>query len=324
MTVLQKERSDIRPSERLKDMVAVVTGAGSGIGRAAALRLAGEGAKVCLVDLKDTRTKQVKQEIESLGGQAVTADSDVSDPQRVEQAVKLAVGQWGRLDIVFANAGINGTLAPIEEMSTEEWDHTLSTNLKGTFLAVKYAIPHMKERGGSIIVTSSVNGNRVFSGFGIRLQHIQSRASRLCQNGGIGACALQNPGECHMPRSDPNQYKRKHAPDARLEKHRNPCQLSGGEYAARARTGTTGAGRRSGPVPRLAGPVPYIGYGNLYRRRRIVIVAPTPHGIQAGFPLECLFALPAKPYPAVLLKQKKDKQHVCRSSLLTLSDFSIG
>jgi NAD(P)-dependent dehydrogenase (short-subunit alcohol dehydrogenase family) len=167
MTVLQKERNDARPSERLKDMVAVVTGAGSGIGRAAALRLAGEGAKVCLVDLKDTRTEKVKQEIESLGGQAVTADTDVSDPRRVEQAVKQAVGQWGRLDVLFANAGINGTLAPIEEMSTEEWDHTLSTNLKGTFLAVKYAVPHMKERGGSIIVTSSVNGNRVFSGFGM-------------------------------------------------------------------------------------------------------------------------------------------------------------
>lgn len=71
------------------------------------------------------------------------------------------------VDIVFANAGINGVLSPIEDMKLEDWQHTLSVNLNGTFLTVKYAIPHLKKQGGSIIVTSSINGNRTFSNFGM-------------------------------------------------------------------------------------------------------------------------------------------------------------
>ncbi|MDF2662483.1 MAG: family oxidoreductase [Paenibacillus sp.] len=151
---------------RVKDRVAFVTGAGSGIGRAAALKLASEGARVCLADLKDNRTDEVKQLIEEKGGEAFVADVDVSDEARVREAIEKAVGKWGRLDIVFANAGINGTWTPIENMTSEQWDDTLATNLKGTFLAVKYAIPYMKEYGGSIIVTSSINGSRKFSSFG--------------------------------------------------------------------------------------------------------------------------------------------------------------
>lgn len=151
----------------LKDRVAVITGAGSGIGKAAALVLAEQGVKVALLDLQDERTEKAKQEIEALQSEAMIADVDVSDPKRVEQAMKGVMERWGKIDIVFANAGINGVLAPIEDMSPEEWDHTLSTNLKGTFLTVKYAIPHMKQEGGSIIITSSINGSRVFSNFGM-------------------------------------------------------------------------------------------------------------------------------------------------------------
>ena len=150
----------------LKDMVAFITGGGSGIGRAAALRLAQEGAKVCLVDLKENRAGDVQRQIEQMGSEAISVDTDVSDPARVEAAIQQAVGKWGRLDIVFANAGINGKLTPIEYMTPEDWDHTLSTNLKGTFLTVKYAIPHMKAKGGSIIITSSINGSRKFTSFG--------------------------------------------------------------------------------------------------------------------------------------------------------------
>lgn len=166
MTLLTK------PSPRavlpgLKDKAALVTGAGSGIGRAAAIALASQGVKVCLLDLKNDRTEQVKEEIIAQQGEAVTLDADVSDPVRMMQAVENAAKSWGRLDIVFANAGINGVLAPIEDMKPEDWDHTLFVNLKGTFLTVKYAVPHMKQNGGSIIVTSSINGNRVFSNFGM-------------------------------------------------------------------------------------------------------------------------------------------------------------
>lgn len=152
--------------QRVKDQVAFVTGAGSGIGRAAAIRLAEEGAKVCLADLKENRAEDVKRIIEESGGQAIVVDIDVSDPKRMSDGIRQTFEQWNRLDIVFANAGINGTWTPIENMSEEDWDHTLTTNLKGTFLAVKYAIPHMKQNGGSIIITSSINGSRKFSGFG--------------------------------------------------------------------------------------------------------------------------------------------------------------
>jgi NAD(P)-dependent dehydrogenase (short-subunit alcohol dehydrogenase family) len=151
---------------RLEGKTALVTGAASGIGRATALKMAEEGANICLVDLKEQRADEVQEQIESMGGKAVVTDTDLSDAARVEAAVKQAVDAFGRLDIVFANAGINGVLAPIETMEPEEWAHTLTTNLFSTFYTVKYAIPHMKERGGSIIITSSINGSRKFSGFG--------------------------------------------------------------------------------------------------------------------------------------------------------------
>jgi NAD(P)-dependent dehydrogenase (short-subunit alcohol dehydrogenase family) len=80
--------------------------------------------------------------------------------------VQQTVDAWGRIDIVFANAGINGVWAPLEELTPEDWDQTLGINLKGTFLTVKYAVPHLKKRGGSVIVTASVNGTRIFSNTG--------------------------------------------------------------------------------------------------------------------------------------------------------------
>ncbi|KRE98559.1 3-ketoacyl-ACP reductase [Paenibacillus sp. Soil766] len=151
----------------LKDKVALITGGGSGIGRAAAVLLAQQGMKVCLVDLKDDRLEQTKQEIEAAGGKVMTVDIDISDPKQVEQAFEHTAQTWGRINFVFANAGINGVLAPIEDMKSEDWDRTLSVNLKGTFLCIKHAIPHMKENGGSIVITSSINGSRTFSGFGM-------------------------------------------------------------------------------------------------------------------------------------------------------------
>jgi len=151
----------------LQDKVALVTGAGSGIGRASAIALARGGANVCLLDLNDNRTEEVEKEIREMGRESEFYDVDVSDPERVRKAIESAAGRFGRIDVVFANAGINGTLAPIEDLTPEAWDETLSTNLKGTFLTFKYAVPHMKKTGGSIIVTASVNGSRKFSGFGM-------------------------------------------------------------------------------------------------------------------------------------------------------------
>lgn len=151
---------------QLDGKVALITGAGSGIGKAAALLLAREGAKVAALDLKEADAQQTVDEITRAGGTARAVAADVSQPDQVQKAVQETVAAWDRLDIVFANAGINGVWAPLEELEPEEWDRTLGINLKGTFLTVKYAVPHLKKRGGSVIVTASVNGTRIFSNTG--------------------------------------------------------------------------------------------------------------------------------------------------------------
>jgi NAD(P)-dependent dehydrogenase (short-subunit alcohol dehydrogenase family) len=165
---------------RVKDKVALVTGAGSGIGRATALKLAAEGAMVALVDRKEARAEDVKRIIEAEHGmgKAIVTDTDVSDPMRMQDAFRQTIARFGKLDIVFANAGINGVVSPIEQMSEQAWDETLGTNLRSTFLTVKYAIGHMKQNGGSIIITSSVNGNRKFSSFGMSA-YATSKAGQL-------------------------------------------------------------------------------------------------------------------------------------------------
>ncbi|MCL6603578.1 MAG: SDR family oxidoreductase [Paenibacillus sp.] len=151
---------------RLKGKVAIVTGGGSGIGRAAVLEFARNGAKVAMLDRNLEEAEKVKRQVEQNGGQAFVFECDISKPEMVEAAVKSTVKHWGQLDIVFANAGINGAMAPIETMTIEDWNQTHEINLRGTFATVKYAIPYLKDRGGSVIITSSINGNRVFSGIG--------------------------------------------------------------------------------------------------------------------------------------------------------------
>jgi NAD(P)-dependent dehydrogenase (short-subunit alcohol dehydrogenase family) len=151
---------------QLHDKVALVTGGGEGIGKAAALLFAREGAKVAVLGRHRENLDPVVDQIAAEHGQAIPVLADISDPGQMQAAIKEIIDKWGRLDIVFANAGINGVWAPLEELEPEEWDRTLSINLKGTFLTVKYAAPHLKKQGGSVIVNSSINGTRVFSNTG--------------------------------------------------------------------------------------------------------------------------------------------------------------
>lgn len=146
--------------------VALITGAGSGIGLASAKMLAARGARVALVGRTQDELRDAQQQIEGAGGEAMALVADVSDPRAMQDAYAQVEEKWGRLDIVFANAGINGVWAPLEELTPEDWDQTLSVNLKGTFLTVKYALPLLKKRGGAVIVDSSINGTRVFSNTG--------------------------------------------------------------------------------------------------------------------------------------------------------------
>lgn len=152
--------------KKLEGKVAIVSGGGSGIGRASVLAFARSGAKVAMLDRTVENAEKVRKQVEAEGGEAVVIECDIAEPQQVENAVKQAAGQWGRLDIVFANAGINGAMTPIETMDIESWDQTMNINLRGTFATVKYAIPYLKANGGSILINSSINGNRVFSNIG--------------------------------------------------------------------------------------------------------------------------------------------------------------
>ena len=148
----------------LEHQVAFITGAGSGIGRAAARLLAAEGAKVGAFDHDEQAADETVRLIHADGGGALPLFGDVSLPEEVQRAVDTTARVFGRLDVVCANAGINGVWAPFDELTPEEWDRTMAVNLRGTFLTAKYAVPHLRRAGGgSIIITSSVNGTRVFS-----------------------------------------------------------------------------------------------------------------------------------------------------------------
>ena len=150
----------------LEGQVALVTGAGSGIGKGAALQLAAEGARVACLGRTVSQLDEVAAQIRDHGGEALVVRSDVSQPDQMQAAVQETADAWGRIDIVVANAGINGVWAPVEEITPEEWDQTLDINLKGTFLTLKFALPWLKKQGGSVIVVSSVNGTRMFSNSG--------------------------------------------------------------------------------------------------------------------------------------------------------------
>jgi len=142
---------------RLKDKVALITGGGSGIGRETALLFASEGASVVVVDLNDEAGKKVVSEIEAAGGKAVYAHADVSKAADCENMVKVAEQTYGKLNIMFNNAGISHA-DDDNAMTTEEsvWDLTMAINVKGVFLGCKFGIPAiLRAGGGSIINTAS-------------------------------------------------------------------------------------------------------------------------------------------------------------------------
>ena len=130
----------------LTGKIALVTGGGSGLGKASALKLAAEGADIALL----SRTME-------------EVYADISDVADMQGAFDQITETFGRLDFVFANAGINGTWAPIEDLTVDDWDRTINVNLRGTFLTLHHAVPLMKAHGGSIVITSSINGTRTFT-----------------------------------------------------------------------------------------------------------------------------------------------------------------
>jgi NAD(P)-dependent dehydrogenase (short-subunit alcohol dehydrogenase family) len=144
---------------QMKDKVALVTGGSSGIGRAAALAFAREGAKVVVADVQVAGGQETVRLIRDAGGEAVFVRTDVANPVEVQALVGEAVQRYGRLDYAFNNAGIEGTLAPTAECSEENWNRTLEINLKGVWLCMRAEIAQMlKQGGGAIVNTASVAG----------------------------------------------------------------------------------------------------------------------------------------------------------------------
>ena len=146
--------------------VALVTGAGSGIGKAAALRLGAGGASVVVISRTLEEVEETRDEIIKAGGKALAIDADISDEAEMEKVIDATIMQYERLDIVVANAGINGMWAPIDDLTPDEWDHTMTVNLRGTYMTLHLSVPHLKKQGGSVIIVSSINGNRTFTSAG--------------------------------------------------------------------------------------------------------------------------------------------------------------
>lgn len=146
------------------EKVALVTGAGSGIGKATALALARHGASVGLLSRTSEEVEAVAGEIRRQGGAALALAADIADEASMREAVDALAGTFGGLDIVVANAGINGVWAPIDDLKPAEWDETIAVNLRGAYLTLHLTVPYLKKAGeGVIIVVSSINGTRTFT-----------------------------------------------------------------------------------------------------------------------------------------------------------------
>ena len=147
----------------LSGKIALITGGGSGIGKAAALALARAGAGIAVLSRTPDEVERTAAEVEKLGVPALPLSADISDEAAMRCAFEAVQKRFGRLDIVVANAGINGVWAPIDDLTPQEWDRTMAVNLRGTYLTLHLAVSLLKRQGGAIVVVSSINGTRTFT-----------------------------------------------------------------------------------------------------------------------------------------------------------------
>ncbi len=143
----------------LENKVAIITGAASGIGKATAILFADEGAKVILSDISEKNGHAAVTEIKSKGGEAFFVKADSSSAEDNERLVKETLSKYGSLDIAVNNAGIGGPLAPTGEYPIDGWKKVIDINLSGVFYGLRYQIPAMREKGGSIVNVASILGH---------------------------------------------------------------------------------------------------------------------------------------------------------------------
>jgi 3alpha(or 20beta)-hydroxysteroid dehydrogenase len=144
--------------KRLQDKVAIITGGSGGIGKTTARRFLDEGASVVLVDIDQEALDATQRELDG-GDRVLVVRADVSDDAQVENYVKAAIQRFGRIDVFFNNAGIEGDVAPLEQQKLSMFDKVIAINVRGTYLGLRHVLPHMyRQRSGSVINTSSVAG----------------------------------------------------------------------------------------------------------------------------------------------------------------------
>lgn len=152
-------------SGRLKNKVAIITGAANGIGRASALAFAREGARLVIADINEEALLQVREEVKNLGGEVEAKKTDVASEKEVKELVDLAFKSFSKVDVLVNNAGISSSLADLEDQDAEDWQRVFDVNVMGPVYATKYVVKHMKERRtGSIINIASVAGIRSGAG----------------------------------------------------------------------------------------------------------------------------------------------------------------
>ena len=175
--------------------VALVTGGGSGIGRASCLAFAREGARVAVADVDIGGAEETVRLIEGVGGSGVGFRVDVTKSGEVESLVEKVVEEFGRLDCAFNNAGVGGEVMNTHEYPEDDWDRVIDVNLKGVWLCMKYEIPVMLGQGGGAIVnTASIYG--LVGGGGIHcVQCGEARGGGGDEDGGAGVCGGRDTGE---------------------------------------------------------------------------------------------------------------------------------
>jgi NAD(P)-dependent dehydrogenase (short-subunit alcohol dehydrogenase family) len=152
---------DVPRPDRFTDKVAFVTGAASGIGRAAAIAFAAEGARVAILDRTEEALKKTAAYVNAAGGEVLSIPCDISVPEQVEAAVARTVEAFGRLNFAFNNAGVENKALAVADIPLDEWDRILDVNLRGTFVCMKHQIAQMLKQGGGVVVNTS-------SGAGVR------------------------------------------------------------------------------------------------------------------------------------------------------------